>query len=68
MRRWERSRLLKLQAKFNMVGPNFFLPSKSKWRTDLWLRRGKEWDGLGAWGEEMQTIAFGVDKQRDPAV
>ena len=21
------------------------------WRTDLWLLRGREWDGLGAWGK-----------------
>ena len=21
----------------------------------------REWDGLGIWGEEMQTIAFGMD-------
>ena len=34
-------------------------------RTDLWLQRGRgrEWDGLGVWGYQMQTIAFGVDKQ-----
>ena len=24
---------------------------------------GGEWDGLGVWGQQMQTIAFGVDKQ-----
>ena len=33
------------------------------WRTDLWLPKGREWDGLGVWGEQMETIAFGVDKQ-----
>ena len=33
------------------------------WRTDLWLPKGSEWDGLGVWGEQMETIAFGVDKQ-----
>jgi len=22
----------------------------------------REWDGLGVWGWQMQTIAFGVDK------
>ena len=27
-----------------------------------------EWDRLGIWGYQMQTIAFGVDKQWDPAV
>ena len=25
--------------------------------------QGKEWHGLGVWGQQMQTIAFGVDKQ-----
>ena len=32
-------------------------------RIDLWLSRGRgrEWDGLGAWGQQMQTIAFGRD-------
>ena len=29
---------------------------------------GRVWDGLGVWGSYMQTIAFGVDKQQDPAV
>ena len=24
---------------------------------------GREWDGLGVWGEQMQTVAFGMDKQ-----
>ena len=24
---------------------------------------GGEWDGQGVWGQQMQTIAFGVDKQ-----
>ena len=34
-------------------------------RTDSWLPRwrGREWDGLGVWGWQMQTIPFGVDKQ-----
>ena len=30
-----------------------------------------EWEGVGCvknWGLMMQTIAFGMDKQRDPAV
>ena len=26
-------------------------------------RAGVEWDGLGVWGQQMQTITFGVDKQ-----
>ena len=32
---------------------------------DLWLPRGRgrEWDGLGVWAQQMQTIAFGVDMQ-----
>ena len=38
------------------------------WRTDLWLLRGREWDRLGVWGEQVQTITFGVDKQWDHAV
>ena len=35
------------------------------WRTHLCLPRGREreWDGLGVWGQQMQTIAFGVDKR-----
>ena len=34
------------------------------WRTDLWLPKGRwEWDGLGVPGQQMQTIAFRVDKQ-----
>ena len=32
------------------------------WRTDLWLSRGREWDELGVWGQQMQTLAFGMDK------
>ena len=33
--------------------------------TDLWLprRRGRKCDGQGVWGNQMPTIAFGVDKQ-----
>ena len=23
----------------------------------------REWEGLAVWGQQMQTIAFGVDKQ-----
>ena len=34
-----------------------------KWRTDLGLQGGRQWDGLGVWSWWMQTIAFGVDKQ-----
>ena len=39
-------------------------------RIDLWLLRGRgrEWEGLGVWGQQMQTIAFGADKQLDCAV
>ena len=29
---------------------------------------GREWDGLGAWGQGMQTIAHGMDLQCNPAV
>ena len=34
-------------------------------RIDLWLPegRGKEWEGLGAWGQRMQTIAHEMDLQ-----
>ena len=29
--------------------------------TDSCVRgRGKEWDGLGIWGQQMKTLAFGV--------
>ena len=36
----------------------------------LWFPRGKgkEWGRLGACGKQMQTTAFGMDQQRDPAV
>ena len=32
---------------------------------DVWLPRWqvREWDGLGVWGQQMQTITFGMDKQ-----
>jgi len=35
------------------------------WRIDLWLPkgRGRELGGLEVWGQWMQTIAFGMDKQ-----
>ena len=33
-----------------------------------WLPRGRERDGLGVWSYCMQTVAFGVDKQVDPAI
>ena len=41
-------------------------PQKRKswtWRIDLWLPRGKgrEWEGLEAWGKEMQNVAFRMD-------
>ena len=29
---------------------------------------GREWDGLGVWGQYMQTIAFRMDKQQGPTV
>ena len=25
-------------------------PDSQTWRTDLWLPRGREWNGLGVWG------------------
>ena len=28
----------------------------------------REWDGLGVWGQEMQTIIFRMDKQQGPTV
>ena len=30
--------------------------------------RGREWKGLGVWGQQMQTIVHGMDLQGDPAV
>ena len=45
------------------------LPTKQKQIMDIEDRlvfarvRGREWDGLGVWSQQMQTIAFGVDKQ-----
>ena len=34
------------------------------WRTDLWLPRGRrrEWNGLGVWGSEMQTMTLTMDQ------
>ena len=31
---------------------------------DLWLPGGggREWDGLGGWGQQMQTIIFSMDE------
>ena len=29
---------------------------------------GREQDGLGTWGQQMQTIIFRMDKQLDPTV
>ena len=26
------------------------------WRTDLWLLRGREWDGRGVWDQQRQTL------------
>ena len=48
-------------------------PQKRKswtWRVDLWLPggKGREWDGWGAWGYQMQTLAFGMNREWDPAV
>ena len=36
-----------------------------KQRTDFWLPRGRgrEWNELGVWAEQMQTITFRMDKQ-----
>ena len=30
--------------------------------------KGKEWEGLGAQGKQIQNVAFGMDQQWDPAV
>ena len=44
-----------------------YIKETNSWtyRTDLWLprKRGREWDGLRVWGQQMQTTALGVDKQ-----
>ena len=34
-------------------------------RTDLWLTRGRgrKWDRLGVWGQQMKTTTFRTDKQ-----
>ena len=39
-------------------------------RTDLWLPtgKGKEWDGPGVQGQQMQTIIYRMDKQQSPTV
>ena len=37
-------------------------------RTDLWLPRERERDGLGVWGQQMQTITFRIDKQQGPTI
>ena len=39
--------------------------------TDLWLPRGRggrDRDGLGVWGWQMQNITFRMDKQQGPNV
>ena len=46
----------------------FHRKETNSWRTDLRLPRGSEWAGQGVWGQLMQTIAFGLDKQSDPTV
>ena len=48
-------------------------PQKRKswtWRIDLWLPRekGRDCKRLGAWGIQMQNVAFGMDQEWDPAV
>ena len=37
---------------------------------DLWLPRRGEWEreGLGVWGQQMQTIMYRMDKQQGPTV
>ena len=35
-------------------------------RMDLWLPRGS--DGLGDWGQQMQTIIYRMDKPQGPIV
>ena len=40
-------------------------------RTDLWLRGGEgRWgmEGVGVWGQQMQTIIYRMDKQQGPTV
>lgn len=32
-------------------------------RTALWLPKGGERDAMGAWGEQMRTIRYRMDKQ-----
>ena len=37
-------------------------------RTDLWLPRAGGEDGLGGWGQQIQTIIYIMDKQQGPTV
>ena len=46
--------------------PNYRTETDSQTqRTDLWLPRGNgmEWEELGVWGQQMQTITFSMGKQ-----
>ena len=31
-------------------------------------RGGREWDGLSVWGQQMQNITFGMNKQQGPTI
>ena len=44
---------------------HFYRKENRRWRIDLWLPRGRgrEWEGSGAWGYRMQTMALGMDLQ-----
>ena len=39
-------------------------------RTDLWLPggRGVGREGLGVWYQQVQTITYRMDEQRDPTI
>ena len=46
------------------VNQNYQIPPHTS-QKGLQLPRGwrKEWDGLGVWGQQVQTTAFRMDKQ-----
>ena len=51
-----------------MAHMNLSTEETNSWTADVWLPKGREWDGLGVWGYQMQTITLRMDKQRGPAV
>ena len=49
---------------------NIFTKQKEihRHREQTWVAKVGEWDGWGAWGQEIQTLTFRRHEQRGPAV